>query len=121
MCRVVVAKRDVLQEKDTDALVILEDPFMCAKERIAQQVLQTSDSRFKNSLVKIKSKSHPMGSVVAYKYTGRLKYKTIIQITMEEKWKVEDAKHYKLCLSNALASLKNADNSIAMQLFVGGR
>lgn len=122
MCKIVVAKRDVLNESDVDTLVVLEDPFMSAKGKLAKQVLDTADRSYKRRRESLKSKSRPNGSAAAITYSGKLKYKTIVQITMEDwninKWKRSDIKLYKDCI---LEALKLSKGCIAMQLFVGSR
>lgn len=123
MCEIVVAKRDVLKENDVDNLVVLEDPFMSAKGKLASQVLNTADGGYKKKRESLKKKTcRLLGSAAALPYSGTLKYKTIVQITMEDckilKWKDSDVQHYKNCI---LEALKLSKRSIAMQLFVGSK
>lgn len=121
ICKIVVAKRDVLKENDVDNLVVLEDPFMSAKGKLATQVLNAADGGYKKKRESLKNRKHRLlGSAAALPYSGKLKYKTIVQITMEDceiqKWKDSDVKNYKNCI---LEALKLSKNSIAMKLFVG--
>lgn len=123
ICKIVVAKRDVLKENDVDNLVVLEDPFMSAKGKLATQVLNAADGGYKKKRESLKNRKHRLlGSAAALPYSGKLKYKTIVQITMEDceiqKWKDSDVKNYKNCI---LEALKLSKNSIAMKLFVGSK
>lgn len=121
--KVVVAKRDVLQERNVDALVVLEDPLMHGEERIAKHVLQSKCQVYRSNRDKLKNREHPPGSAAACKYVGNLQYNKIVHIYMPDckQWKEEkDVLNYKTCISNALTSIKEANNSIAMELFVGG-
>lgn len=120
--KVVVAKRDVLQERNVDALVVLEDPLMHGEERIAKHVLQSKCQVYKSNREKLKKRQHPPGSAAACEYVGNLQYNKIVHIYMPDckQWKEEDVLNYKTCISNALTSIKEANISIAMELFVGG-
>lgn len=124
MCKVLVAKRDMQQESFVDALVVVEDPFMSGKGYLASAILKSGDQLYKNNREKLMKKNRPNGSAVICKYTGQLKFKAVVHIIMPDSkikiWTENDVEVYKKCISNALKSLKPADRSIAMKLFVGG-
>lgn len=114
LCSVVVAKRDVLDER-VDVLVVPETPSMSGNSQLASKVLKTAWYDYKQP----KGNQHP-GSALACKYKGTLDYKTIVYIIMKKKWGAKDVKLYKQCISNALSTSEGTSVSIAMKLFFGG-
>lgn len=125
MCTVEVVKRDILQERCVDALVVLEDPFMLGKGYLASSIMKSGDYLYQLNRDKLKKKHRPIGSAVVCKYTGKLAFKSVVHITMPDckivDWKIDEVIDYKTCILNALKSLKPTDRSIAMKLFVGGK
>lgn len=125
MCTVEVVKRDILQERCVDALVVLEDPFMSGKGCLASSIMKSGDQLYQFNRDKLMKKNRPNGSAVVCKYTGKLTFKTVVHITMPDSkimdWKVKEVIVYKTCIFNALKSLKPTDRSIAMKLCVGGK
>lgn len=125
-CRVIVAKRSVLQENNVDALVVHEDQYFEGKGLLAKHVLQSAEDSYKSTRGKLKRKPLTVGSAYACSYRGTLNYKTVIHIIMENKtetnteWTENIVPQYKSCISNALSKLKSPDRSVAMKLFVGG-